>query len=84
MAHQVQLMDELTIDMIETLFTNLKEALSSGQAISIDLQRVTRIDTAAAQLLAAVHKEAVKSGTPCTFQLSAAAAQHLQRIGITL
>ncbi len=84
MAHQVLLTDELTIDAIDPLFAALKEALTSGQPISIDLQRVTRIDTAAAQLLAAVHKEAVQSGTPCAFQLSTAVTHQLQRIGITL
>lgn len=84
MAYQVLLTDELTIDTIDAFSTTLKEALASGQSLAIDLRGVTRLDTAAAQLLVAVQKEAAQSGTPCTFHLSAAVTQYLHRIGVTL
>ncbi|MCF6324502.1 MAG: STAS domain-containing protein [Gammaproteobacteria bacterium] len=57
--------DLLDISMVNEINQKLKDALSSGDDISIDISNIERIDTAGAQMLCAFYQDAKSKKIKC-------------------
>lgn len=84
MGEQLQLSGELSITMVDQLVADLQRALQSSPSLTIDLNGVERIDTAAAQVLLAAQREALENGHPLVYRCPINLKNRLKAIGIQL
>lgn len=64
----VEFSDDFGIDQIEQCYATLNSAFQDATELTIDLTKVTSIDTSGVQLLIAAKKEAVKTKVPLTIK----------------
>jgi len=61
-VNQIVLNETLDISLIHDFYTNLRNAMKSSSTVEIDAGNVSRIDTAALQLLCSWHQSAKDKG----------------------
>ncbi len=84
MGEHLRFTGELSITMVDRLQADLLQALQNRQPVTIDLDAVERIDTAALQLLLAVQREASSAGIPLTFCCPSQLQRRFKSLGISL
>ena len=76
---------ELTIRSVQDVYTKLHERMSQDDGITLDLGKLTHIDTAGAQLLYLLHKHHESHSQRLTWQNGTAELQaQLQSLGIVI
>lgn len=84
MAETITFKDELTINQMEWVINNFRDAVSRMDEIVIDITGIGRIDIAAIQVLIAFKKECIKKGKDLIFLMSDAVKNMTSQIGIEL
>lgn len=84
MTSTITLRDELTINEVFESVRQMGEAVSKYSDLIVDATSVTRVDTAAIQMLIAAHKEGLRLGHKVTLKTSGTITGFLSVMGINI
>lgn len=84
MTSTITLRDEFTINEVSGSIKQLGEAIAGYEEVVVDAASVTKVDTAAVQMLIAAHKEGLKLGHKVIMKTSAPIIDLLSVMGIKL
>lgn len=84
MTSTITLRDELTINEVFESIRQMGEAVSKYSDLIVDATSVTRVDTAAIQMLIAAHKEGLRLGHKVTLKTSGTITGFLSVMGINI
>lgn len=84
MTNTITLREAFTINEVSESLKQMEEAIRGCEEVLVDATAVTRVDTAAVQMLVSAYKAGLKVGHKVTFKTSGPVIDVLSVLGIKL